>query len=94
MKKFFLIIIIFFNMIAICFSEIKKVDAFFANIGGRFSYEASFDKEGNIINLIRIYDFKNLKSSNGCFDINFFDQNSKIYKFLKSKNLKNFCNDD
>ena len=24
----------------------------------------------------------------------FFDQNSKIYKFLKSKNLKNFCNDD
>ena len=50
-------------MIANCFSEIKKVDTFFANIGGRFSYEASFDKEGNIINLIRIYDFKNLKSS-------------------------------
>ena len=72
--------------------EIKTVDAFFVNIGGRYSYEANFDADGNIINLIRVIDFKQLKSTDGCFDIEIFSKTGKIYKFLKDKNLKTFCN--
>jgi hypothetical protein len=73
-------------------SEIKKVDSFFSDIGGRFIYEAEFDEYENIIRLIHINDFKELKSSNGCFNINDFSNDSRIYKFLKKKKLKKFCN--
>jgi len=89
MKK---LILIFFLVTTNLLAEIKTVDAFFANIGGRYSYEANFDADGNISNLIRVIDFKQLKSTDGCFDIEVFSKTGKIYKFLKDKNLKIFCN--
>lgn len=91
MRNFFiLIVIILFNSNS--FAEVKSFDSFFANIGGRFSYKADFDKNDNIIQLIEINDFKQLKSSNGCFNIKDFSNDSKIYQFLKKNNFKNFCN--
>ena len=94
MKKLFLSILVLCSLLGgnAYADEIKTVDAFFANIGGRYSYEANFDADGNIINLIRVIDFKQLKSTDGCFDIEIFSKTGKIYKFLKDKNLKNFCN--
>jgi len=91
-KKLIYCIIITIFSISVANSEVKKVDSFFANIGGRFIYEAEFDKNEDIIRLIHINDFKQLKSSNGCFKISFFDEESKIYKFLKKNNLNTFCN--
>ena len=73
-------------------AEIKEAFAYFANIGGRYAYEANFDKNDDIEHLLRVNDFKNLKSSNGCFEINVFDKNGKIYQFMTKKNLKVFCN--
>lgn len=91
MKRLLILItIILFNSNS--FAEVKSFDLFFANIGGRFSYKADFDKNDNIIQLIEINDFKQLKSSNGCFNINDFSNDSKIYQFLKKNNLENFCN--
>jgi hypothetical protein len=91
MKRLLILItIILFNSNS--FAEVKSFDSFFSNIGGRFSYKADFDKNDNIIQLIEINDFKQLKSSNGCFNINDFSNDSKIYQFLKKNNLKNFCN--
>lgn len=89
MKKFTLI---FFLVTTNLLAEIKTVDAFFANIGGRYSYEANFDVDGNIINLIKVIDFNQLKSTDECFDIEVFSTTGKIYKFLKDKNLRTFCN--
>ena len=73
-------------------AQIKNAFAYFANIGGRYAYEAKFDKNNEIEHLIKVNDFKQLKSSNGCFDINVFDKKGKIYKFMVKKNLKVFCN--
>ena len=89
MKK---IILIFFLLTNNSAAEIKTADAFFANIGGRYSYEANFDKNGDIAQLIKINDFKELKIKDGCFDIDDFDKNGKIFKFLNKKGVKSFCN--
>ena len=85
-------ILIFFIVTTSVIAEIKTVDAFFANIGGRYSYEANFNKNGDIDQLIKIYDFKELKIKDGCFDIEDFDKNGKIFKFLNKKGVKSFCN--
>ena len=47
----------------------------------------------NITELININDFKQIKSSDGCFKINDFARNGKIYEFLKKNNLKKYCNE-
>ena len=85
-------ILIFFIVTTSVIAEIKTVDAFFANIGGRYSYEANFNKNGDIDQLIKINDFKELKIKDGCFDIDDFDKNGKIFKFLNKKGVKSFCN--
>ena len=59
-------ILIFFIVTTSVIAEIKTVDAFFANIGGRYSYEANFNKNGDIDQLIKINDFKELKIKDGC----------------------------
>ena len=89
MKK---LILIFFLTTTNLLAEIKTVDAFFANIGGRYSYEANFNKNGDIDQLIKINDFKELKIKDGCFDIDDFDKSGKIFKFLNKKGVKSFCN--
>mgnify|MGYP001086441775 FL=1 len=89
MKK---VLLIFFIVTTSVIAEIKTVDAFFANIGGRYSYEANFNKNGYIDQLIKINDFKDLKIKDGCFDIDDFDKNGKIFKFLNKKGVKSFCN--
>ena len=85
-------ILIFFIVTTSVIAEIKTVDAFFANIGGRYSYEANFNKNGDIDQLIKINDFKELKIKDGCFDIDDFDKSGKIFKFLNKKGVKSFCN--
>ena len=91
-KKLAYLITMFLLLTLTSNSEIKKVDSFFSDIGGRFIYEAEFDEYENIIRLIHINDFKELKSSNGCFEIIFFDKDSKIYEYFKKNNLEIFCN--
>ena len=91
MKKLLLAILFTLVFCGGASAEIKWSDAFFEG-GGRYSYEAELDQDGNIIQLIEINDFKNLKDSNGCFKISFFDKYSNVYKFLKNKNLNVFCN--
>ena len=72
-------------------SEIKKRDSFFEPTG-RYSYEAEFDLNDNITEIININDFKQIASSDGCFKINDFKRDGKIYDFLRKKNLKKYCN--
>ena len=92
MRVFYLTLICILVSITQSKAEIKTIDSFFADIGGRFTYEAEFDKNEDIVKLININDFKELKSSNGCFEISFFDKDSKIYEYLNKNNLDIFCN--
>jgi hypothetical protein len=92
MKKLLLFLFINTLITKSTLADTRIADAYFANIGGRYSYEATFDKDNNIVNLIKVNDFKQLKSSNGCFDINVFDKNGKIYKYLSKKKIRVFCN--
>jgi len=73
-------------------TEIAKRDTFFRG-NGRFSYEAEFDLNDNITKIININDFKQMVSSDGCFKINDFATDGKIYDFLKKNKLKNYCNE-
>ena len=73
-------------------TEISKRDTFFRG-SGRFSYEAEFDLNDDITKIIKINDFKQMVSSNGCFKIDDFSVDGKIYKFLKENNLQEYCNE-
>ena len=73
-------------------TEIAKRDTFFRG-NGRFSYEAEFDLNDDITKIININDFKQMVSSDGCFKINDFATDGKIYDFLKKNKLKNYCNE-
>ena len=72
-------------------TEIGKRDTFFRG-NGRFSYEAEFDLNDDITKIININDFKQMVSSDGCFKINDFATDGKIYDFLKKNKLKTYCN--
>jgi hypothetical protein len=72
-------------------SEIGKRDSFFEPTG-RYSYEAEFDLNDNITEIININDFKQIVSSDGCFKISDFKKDGKIYDFLKKNNIKKYCN--
>ena len=72
-------------------TEIGKRDSFFKG-NGRYSYEAEFDLNDNITEIININDFKQMVSSDGCFKINDFEKDGKIYDFLNKNNLKIHCN--
>lgn len=73
-------------------TEIGKRDAFFRG-NGRFSYKAEFDLNDDIVELININDFKQIKSSDGCFKISDFEKEGKIYDFLNKNKLKKYCNE-
>ena len=72
-------------------TEIVKRDSFFEG-NGRYSYEAEFDLNDNITEIININDFKQMVSSDGCFKISDFEKDGKIYVFLNKNNLKIHCN--
>ena len=73
-------------------TEITKRDTFFRG-NGRFSYEAEFDLNDDITKIININDFKQMVSSDGCFKINDFATDGKIYNFLNKNKLKTYCNE-
>ena len=73
-------------------TEITKRDTFFRG-NGRFSYEAEFDLNDDITKIIKINDFKQMVSSDGCFKINDFATDGKIYNFLNKNKLKKYCNE-
>ena len=73
-------------------TEIAKRDTFFRG-NGRFSYEAEFDLNDDITKIININDFKQMVSSDGCFKINDFATDGKIYNFLNKNKLKTYCNE-
>jgi virulence-associated protein VapD len=73
-------------------TEIGKRDTFFRG-NGRFSYEAEFDLNDDITKIININDFKQMVSSDGCFKINDFATDGKIYNFLNKNKLKTYCNE-
>ena len=72
-------------------TEIGKRDSFFEG-NGRYSYEAEFDLNDDITKIININDFKQMVSSDGCFKINDFATDGKIYDFLNKNKLKTYCN--
>ena len=73
-------------------TEIGKRDSFFEG-NGRYSYEAEFDLNDDITKIININDFKQMVSADGCFKINDFARDGKIYDFLKKNKLKTYCNE-
>jgi len=73
-------------------TEIGKRDSFFEG-NGRYSYEAEFDLNDDITKIININDFKQMVSDDGCFKINDFARDGKIYDFLNKNKLKTYCNE-
>ena len=73
-------------------TEIGKRNSSFRG-KGKFSYEAEFDLNDDITKIVNINDFKKIVSADGCFKINDFATDGKIYNFLKKNKLKKYCNE-